>query len=240
MKAFKAFNCKTWIERQEVNISDPKTGEVTETQNAEKFCRENQCFRCDICPAFQQREETATSVFYLHSTRGDGKDVHDRPGIGWRIDEIAHRLNLHGRVGMTPGITAVNGIPREALAQLMGCFDVHLFLSMSEGFGLPVAEGLACGVPTLATNYSSMPELVSNGGGVAIKVRDYETFITWENEVAHADIGHAADEVNKLFSDHEYAAQMRKDAAANDYVPDWNMVAKQFRKLILESVGQKE
>lgn len=238
MKSFKAFNCATWIERQDVKIRDGESNKLTETINAEEFCRNKQCFRCDVCPAFQQRPETEDSIIYLHTTRGDGKSQHDAPGIGWRIDELGHRLNLHGRVAITPNLDVLRGLPRNALSQLMQAFDVHLFLSHSEGYGLPVAETLACGVPTLVTNYSSMPELVSGGGGVAIDVRAYDTFTTWENEWAIPDIGHAADEVNKIFIDKEYAMQMRRDAANNDYTPDWGIVAKQFRELILESVGQ--
>lgn len=238
-KAFKAFNCKTWIERQDVNISDPKTGEVAQTLSAEQFCRDKQCFRCDVCPAFQQREEAEKSIIYLHTTRGDGADVHDRPGIGWRIDEIFYRLDLNGRVAITPGYKALHGLPRAALAQIMNCFDVHCFLSHSEGFGLPIAETLSCGVPTLVTDYSSMPELISKGGGVSIAVRDFDMFVTWENEWANADIGHAADEINKIFVDKQYAAKMREEAAANDYTPTWDSVAMQFRELILEAVNKR-
>lgn len=238
MRAFKAFNCATWVERKEIGITEAN-GESKKV-NAEEFCRKTQCFRCDICPAFSQREETRESIVYLHTTRGAGEDANDRPGIGWRIDELAARLELHGRVAMTPGITAIKGVHRLALAQIMNCFDVHCFLSHSEGFGLPISETLSCGVPNLVTNFSSMPELVSAGGGVAIDVREYETFITWENEWALADIGHAADEINKIFSDTEYAISMRKAAAANDYVPDWYQVAQEFRALILEALGQQD
>lgn len=238
-KAFKAFNCRTWVERQEVNVRG-EDGEISETYDAVTFCRETQCFRCDVCPAFQQRPETEDSIIYLHTTRGDGKSPHDRPGIGWRIDELGHRMDIHGRVGITPNLDVLKGLPRAALAQIMNCFDVHCFLSHSEGYGLPVCESLACGVPTLATNYSSMPELVSGGGGVAINVRAYDTFTTWENEWAIPEVGHAADEIAKIHSDREYAIQMRKDAEANSYTPDWHEVALQFRRLILEAVGQPE
>ena len=232
-KAFKAFNCATWVERQ--NVTDAAN---EKEYSAEEFCREKQCFRCDICPAFQQRPETDTSIIYLHTTRGDGASHHDRPGIGWRIDELGHRYGLHGRVAITPNLDALKGLPRAALAQVMQCFDVHAFLSHSEGYGLPIAETLACGVPTLVTNYSSMPELVSKGGGVAIDVRAYDTFTTWENEWAIPDIGHAADEIVKIHADEEYATQMRKAAAENDYTPDWHFVALEFRRLILEAAGQ--
>jgi len=239
MKSFKAFNCATWIERQQVNVRD-ENGEISERHDAEDFCREKQCFRCDICPAFQQRQETVKSIIYLHTTDGSGKEVHDRPGIGWRIEELGHRLGLKGRIGITPNLKALQGLPREALAQIMNCFDVHCFLSHSEGYGLPICESLACGVPTLVTNYSSMPELVSDGGGVCIDVRDYDTFVTWENEWANADIGHAADEINKIFVDTEYATEMRKAAAENAYTPDWHDVALQFRHLMLEAMGEEE
>lgn len=236
--SFKAFNCKTWIDKEEIEIKDGE-GEVVESIPAQEFCRNKQCFRCDVCPAFKQRKETENTIMYLHTTRGDGKDIHDRPGIGWRIDELFYRLGLQGRVAMTPNYTALKGLPHAAVAQIMNCFDVHLFLSHSEGFGLPIAESLACGVPTLATNYSSMTELVSGGGGVAINVREYDTFVTWENTWALADIAHASEELNKLFMDKEYRAKMRKEAAANDYVPTWDVVAAQFRDLILESQGVK-
>lgn len=236
-KAFKAFNCATWTQRQNVEMHGDD-GEVTESFTAEDFCREKQCFRCELCPAFQQRPETEHSIIYLHTTRGDGASPHDRPGVGWRIDELGHRFDLHGRVALTPNLNVLKGLPRAAVAQILQCFDVHAFLSHSEGYGLPVAESLACGVPTLVTNYSSMPELVSDGGGVAINVRAYDTFTTWENEWAIPDIGHAADEINKIFSDQEYATQMRKAAAENNYTPDWHTVALQFRRLILEAVNQ--
>lgn len=239
IRAFKAFNCATWVERQTVDQRD-EDGEITERWSAEEFCKDKQCFRCDVCPAFQQREETSESVVYLHTTRGNSPDGQDRPGIGWLVDELVDRHDLHGRVGVTPGTTALKGLSRAALAQIMNCFDVHCFLSHSEGFGLPVAESLGCGVPTLATDYSSMPELLSDGGGFAIKVRDFTTFVTYENELASADIGDAADKINDIFNDSDYAANLRKEAAASRYTPDWHEVALQFRHLILEAVGQPQ
>ena len=39
-----------------------------------------------------------------------------------------------------------------------------LFLSEYEGFGLPVLEALACGTPTVATNTSSLPEVLGDAG----------------------------------------------------------------------------
>src|SRR6185436_18434063 len=45
------------------------------------------------------------------------------------------------------------------LAGLMNSFDVLLNPSMSEGFGIPIIEAQACGVPVIVSDHSSMPEL---------------------------------------------------------------------------------
>ena len=231
-RAFKAFNCDTFCTNGEIEVIDDDGGTVKKFR-ADDFCPNKQKFRCDVCPAFKQRPETLDTIIYLHTTRGDGKDPQDKPGIGWLIDELGDRYNMHGRVGMTPNLTALHGIQRAALAQIMNCFDVHLFMSHSEGFGLPIVEALACGVPTLVTNYSSMPELIADGGGMTIDVVDYDTFVTWENDWASADIGDAATKINQLFMNKELYTQMRKDAAANSYAPNWDQVAMQFREMVI-------
>lgn len=43
--------------------------------------------------------------------------------------------------------------------------EIYLFPSRLEGFGLSVAEAMACGKPVVATNCSSLPELVIDGKG---------------------------------------------------------------------------
>jgi len=232
IRAFKAFNCETWCEKNKVEVLGDE-GETVETYEAEHFCNNVQKFRCDVCPAFVQRPETEHTIIYLHTTRGDGQDPQDKPGIGWLIDELGERYNIQGRLGMTPSITVLKGLPRAGLAQLMNCFDVHLFLSHSEGFGLPIAESLSCGVPNLVTDYSSMPELISDGGGMAVEVKDFDTFTTWENDWALADVGDAATKLNEIFTDKELYASMREAAAKSEYTPHWDVIAMQFREMIL-------
>ena len=41
------------------------------------------------------------------------------------------------------------------------CF---FFMSLYEGFGLPALEAMQCGVPTVASNSSSLPEVVGDAG----------------------------------------------------------------------------
>lgn len=46
------------------------------------------------------------------------------------------------------------------LVSLYSLCRVHIFPSLYEGFGLPALESLACGAPTIASNTSSLPEVV--------------------------------------------------------------------------------
>jgi glycosyltransferase involved in cell wall biosynthesis len=55
------------------------------------------------------------------------------------------------------------GLTREQLAQQYAAFDVLLNPSMSEGFGVPVLEAQACGVPVICSDHSAMSELTQAG-----------------------------------------------------------------------------
>lgn len=41
--------------------------------------------------------------------------------------------------------------------------DVHLLVSMGEGFGIPILEAQACGTPVIVGDWTSMPELLFSG-----------------------------------------------------------------------------
>ena len=62
-------------------------------------------------------------------------------------------------------LTNVSGIPREALAVLYNAADLYVSTS-AEGFGLTIAEALACGVPAVGCDYSSVPEVIGPAGAV--------------------------------------------------------------------------
>ncbi|HLW79695.1 MAG TPA: glycosyltransferase family 1 protein [Terriglobia bacterium] len=62
-------------------------------------------------------------------------------------------------------VTVLGHVPREELLRLYGAATVFLFPSLEEGFGLPVLEAMAHGVPVVASNVSSLPEV---GGDAAL------------------------------------------------------------------------
>ncbi len=50
--------------------------------------------------------------------------------------------------------------------------DFSVFLSLHEGYGLPVAEALACGTPVVTSNFGSLQEIAEGGGCVTVDPRD--------------------------------------------------------------------
>lgn len=55
-------------------------------------------------------------------------------------------------------------LPREDLAKIIAGATTLIYPSIYEGFGLPPLEAMACGVPVIASNVSSIPEVVGDTG----------------------------------------------------------------------------
>lgn len=64
-------------------------------------------------------------------------------------------------------------VPHQEMPTLYHNVDALLFPSMREGFGLVIAEAMACGLPIISTNSSAIPELVvDNKGGYLCEFGD--------------------------------------------------------------------
>ena len=61
----------------------------------------------------------------------------------------------------------IGHITDDVLAALYRRANLFVFPSLAEGFGLPVAEAMACGTPVVTSQISSMPEVA---GDVALLV----------------------------------------------------------------------
>lgn len=64
-------------------------------------------------------------------------------------------------------VNFVGHIPNERLPSLYRSAQALIFVSLYEGFGLPVLEAMACGTPVLTANTSALPE---TAGGAALLV----------------------------------------------------------------------
>lgn len=89
----------------------------------------------------------------------------DRPVYLLRVGPpfTARQQKLVKELSLGSQILRRERLPLEELVELYNAADVLLFPSLYEGFGLPVAEAMACGLPVVASNVTSIPEVLGEG-----------------------------------------------------------------------------
>ena len=116
---------------------------------------------------FAQDKPDARYLLDMERTSPAGWDI---PALceqfGWDIRKLIFRDDMV-RAGLLE------------LRDRYNCMDAHAVISHREGYGLPVAEGMACGVASMALDYCSGPELVGDGRGVLVRTIDYSEPGTW-------------------------------------------------------------
>lgn len=116
-------------------------------------------------PVLEARRDTA---LVIHCAAWDqGGNLHDS----------ISKLPLHVRQQVR--VTDQRGLPREVLAVLYNAADLYVSTS-AEGFGLTIAEAIACGTPAVALDYSAVPEVVGPAGQVVPPA------FLYDNEYDHA------------------------------------------------------
>lgn len=69
---------------------------------------------------------------------------------------------LHSDPEVLSRVVVLQKLPWHTLAVLYRCATVFVYPSLYEGFGLPPLEAMASGTPVIASNTSSLPEVVGN------------------------------------------------------------------------------
>lgn len=85
--------------------------------------------------------------------------------------QIPHSLVIVGRKQFSAGslasderIVYVDYVPAEDLPLFYSYADMFIYPSLSEGFGIPPLEAMACGAPVISSNGGSLPEVVGDAG----------------------------------------------------------------------------
>lgn len=81
---------------------------------------------------------------------------------GWDYDKIFDEYN--NAQELKDKIIITGRVPDEDLASLYSHAHSFYYMSLYEGFGLPPLEAMQCGVATVTSNTSSLPEVVGDAG----------------------------------------------------------------------------
>jgi glycosyltransferase involved in cell wall biosynthesis len=78
---------------------------------------------------------------------------------GWMYDGIYDAV---AKSGLESRVKFTGFIPEEEKPYFLAGAKVFIYPSLYEGFGIPVLEALACGIPTITSNTSSLPEVAGH------------------------------------------------------------------------------
>ena len=119
----------------------------------------------------QPRKNYSRVIRALAEVRARGLDLRYAiaGGKGWLEDEMERTI---ADTGMEDFVRLLGHVDDEDLPALYSLSRMLLMPSLYEGFGLPVLEAMACGVPVITSNVSSLPEVA---GDAAIQVDPAET-----------------------------------------------------------------
>jgi len=137
---------------------------------------------------------------------------------GWLYKGIfaaVERLGLGERVAF-PGFIADEDLPA-----LYNLAELFVFPSLYEGFGLPPLEAMACGVPVVASNASSLPEVV---GEAALTVDPL-------------DVEGLAEAMRRLLDDDTLRARMIERGLERARTFTWQGAARKLLSTFKRSVG---
>ena len=118
-------------------------------------------------------------------------------GAGWGADSFRTEVEELRRAGHPVEVHADVGDDQLWAAYALARCTV--FPSLDEGFGLPIAESLACGTPVITSNYGSMLEIAAGGGALLVNPRD-------DHDIARA--------IERLVTDDPLHAVLREQALA--------------------------
>ena len=113
-------------------------------------------------------------------------------------------------------------VPFDTLRCFYESAAAFVFPSRYEGFGLPPLEAMACGVPVVSSNVSSLPEVV---GEAALQINPENVF----------DIARG---IRDVLLDEELRAQMIRRGREQAARFSWNWTARQVLEIYREVVGQ--
>ena len=80
--------------------------------------------------------------------------------FAWKTEEIKM---VYENLKYRDEVIFTNHLGRNELALLMGAAEALMYVSLFEGFGIPIIESFQCEVPVITSNVSSMPEVAGKG-----------------------------------------------------------------------------
>ena len=134
----------------------------------------------------------------------------------WESDDIKATYEQHP---FRNDVLMYDYMDVEELSKVIGAAYALTFVSVFEGFGIPILEAMQCGVPGIVSNTSSMPEVAGNAALL----------------VDPTSVNDIADAMRTLYKDEALRNQLRENALVQAKRFSWDESAKAFY-IVLEKM----
>jgi len=138
-----------------------------------------------------------------------------------KLKKDGHTSRLIKNLGIEKNIEFKTNLKQEEIAVEYAKSSIAIVSSLYEGFGYPVIEAMSCSIPLIATNTSSIPELVG----------DYAHLIAPKNSELLANT------IKSILSD--YQTNINIAEKGRDHVIEkfhWDEISKQYEDAILINI----
>lgn len=173
----------------------------------------------------------ANAALYLHCAKQDA---------GWDLEELARKLDVRDRVFVA--VEKVDDLPDEELMPLVySALDIQVTTTLGEGWGLPALEGMACGVPQIAPDWSALGDWARPAARL-VRCTGIEALFGYHTFGFGGVVDQRGflDALDELASDPavraEYARRGLELAAEERF--RWDEVAGRFHLALMELVGR--
>lgn len=79
----------------------------------------------------------------------------------WETDET---MQVYNRMNHKDEVVFLGHLEQSELVSVTGAAEAMVYISLLEGFGIPIVEAMSCDVPVITSNISSMPEVAGDAG----------------------------------------------------------------------------
>lgn len=175
-----------------------------------------------------QRERLPANVYlWIHAARTD---------MGCDFVRLADYWGVADRLICSSDVKPGCGVTEQDLVRVYNAFDVQINTSIGEGWGLPTMEGMACGVPQVAGDWSGLGEW-AKGAAVLVPCSTIQA-----NPNPISTVGGVPDEepfvdaLHALYTDRRYCGEVADrgfDLVKQDRFR-WETIAGQFHDAFLD------
>ena len=150
---------------------------------------------------------------------------------GWDLLDLQNDYNLRGKVLVNPALKIGVGVSEHTLNAVYNAFDVFTLPTRGEGFGLPILEAMACGIPVVATDYSAHPEWASEAG-IMVKPAVLESEPLTNIRRAVIDMSDYVEALITILDNPEVAKKYGAAGRRKALDMDWSTICSQWENII--------